>query len=71
MKYINAKKPSVSNDIPIIGHYGVNREGSGDMYNKGMLILNTMRSIVNNDELWFATIKGYKPILNIASLIRT
>jgi aminopeptidase N len=58
MKYINAKKPSVSNDIPIIGHYGVNREGSGDMYNKGMLILNTMRSIVNNDELWFATIKG-------------
>jgi len=58
MKYINAKKPTISNDIPIIGHYGVNREGSGDMYNKGMLILNTMRSIVNNDELWFSTLKS-------------
>lgn len=58
LQYINAKIPWVSNDGPIIGPYGVNHEGSGDMYNKGMLILNTLRSIVDNDEQWFAMLKG-------------
>ncbi|OWY19792.1 M1 family peptidase [Sphingobacteriales bacterium UPWRP_1] len=57
LQYVNAKIPWVSNDGPIIGPYGVNREGSGDMYNKGMLILNTLRSVTDNDELWFAMIK--------------
>lgn len=57
LQYINAKKPWVANDGPIIGPYGVNHEGSGDMYNKGMLILNTLRSMVDNDERWFAMIK--------------
>jgi aminopeptidase N len=53
MKYINGKKQSVSNDRPIIGPFGVNQEGSGDMYDKGQLVLNTLRHVINNDELWF------------------
>lgn len=32
------------------------------MYNKGMLFLNTLRTVVNNDSLWFASI--YK-LLNL------
>lgn len=56
--YVNAKKAMVSNDEAIIGVYDVNNEGSGDMYNKGMLMLNTIRHIADNDDKWWLTIKG-------------
>lgn len=57
-EYINAKRSSVRNKAPIQGSYGVNEEGDGDMYNKGMLMLNTVRNIVGDDELWWQIIKG-------------
>jgi len=56
--YINAKKPSVGNKETVVGKYGVNEEGDGDMYNKGMLFLHTLRHVVNNDPKWWAIIKG-------------
>ncbi len=56
-EYINAKKSSVSNKSPIRGVPGVNHEGDGDMYNKGMLFLNTLRHVVKNDSHWFAILK--------------
>ena len=56
IKYINAKKTSIGNKAPMQGPYGVNEEGDGDMYNKGMLMLNTLRTIINNDSLWWNTI---------------
>ncbi|CAN5251888.1 M1 family metallopeptidase [soil metagenome] len=58
MAYVNAKIPGVDNEEPIIGTYGVNHEGAGDMYNKGMLMLNTLRHVVNNDKLWWDIILG-------------
>lgn len=58
LAYINAKKNHVENTNPIIGTYNLNREGAGDMYNKGMLLLHTLRTVVNNDSLWFSIIKG-------------
>jgi aminopeptidase N len=58
LKYINGKKQNVRNDRPIIGIYNVQHEGSGDMYDKGQLVLNTLRSVINNDSLWFATLHG-------------
>ena len=58
MDYINAKKRVIANDRPMVGPYGVNHEGSQDMYNKGMLMLNTLRHVVDNDEVWFGIIKG-------------
>lgn len=57
MKYVNAKKSSVRNEYPIAGIYNVNVEGDGDMYNKGMLMLNTIRHIIDNDKLWFEMLK--------------
>jgi aminopeptidase N len=57
MKYVNAKKVTIDNKQPVVGVYGVNEEGDGDMYNKGMLFLNTLRHVVNNDSLWWSTIK--------------
>lgn len=57
MKYINGKKQNVNNDRPIIGPFGVNSEGSGDMYDKGQLVLNTLRHVIGNDALWFEILK--------------
>jgi hypothetical protein len=58
LKYINGKKPTVQNDRPIIGVYNVQKSGSGDMYDKGQLVLNTLRSVIDNDSLWFAILRG-------------
>jgi len=58
-KYMNGMKQNVSNDIPIIGPFGVNKEGSGDMYYKGALLLNTLRHVINNDELWWKIVLDY------------
>lgn len=58
-KYINGQSKNVANDRPVIGFYGVNKEGSGDMYYKGALMLNTLRHITNNDSKWWAMLLKY------------
>ncbi|MBI3005886.1 MAG: M1 family metallopeptidase [Ignavibacteriales bacterium] len=58
LKYINGKKSNVRNAEPIIGTYNVHKRGSGDMYDKGQLVLNTLRGVIDNDSLWFAIIRG-------------
>lgn len=58
LKYINGKKSNVGNRSPIIGPFNVAREGSGDMYDKGQLVLNTLRSVIDNDALWFDILRG-------------
>ena len=55
--YVNALKTEVFNRRPIIGTYGINREGHGDMYVKGMLFLNSLRHTIQNDSCWWSTIK--------------
>lgn len=57
-RYLNGLKKNIRNDSPIIGPYGVNEEGSGDMYPKGALLLNTIRHVLNNDSIWFSVLKG-------------
>lgn len=59
MLYAKGLQRNVSNDVPIIGPYGVNKEGSGDMYPKGALLLNTLRHVINNDDLWWKLILKY------------
>lgn len=59
MKYISGQRSSVSNDKPIIGVFGVNKEGSGDMYFKGALMLNTLRHMINDDDKWWAMLLKY------------
>ena len=48
--YIQGLRSSIQNDKPIIGKYGVNNEGSGDMYNKGGNMIHTIRQVINNDK---------------------
>lgn len=59
-KYLNGMKQSVANRNPIIGPLGINyiHHGDGDMYEKGALMLNTLRHVINNDSTWFAILKG-------------
>ncbi|MBL7787873.1 MAG: M1 family metallopeptidase [Chitinophagales bacterium] len=57
-RYVNGYQGGVDNDRPIIGDYDVNHEGSGDMYGKGALILNTLRHQIGDDNLWFSILKG-------------
>jgi aminopeptidase N len=53
LQYINGQRQNIANDIPIIGVYGVQKEGSGDMYFKGALMLNTIRHIIGDDAKWW------------------
>jgi aminopeptidase N len=60
LDYINAKKMGVRNDRPIIGPYDVNKEGSGDMYPKGALMLHTIRFMIDSDSLWRSILQGFQ-----------
>jgi aminopeptidase N len=53
-----AQRGSISNDKPIIGPYGVNQEGSGDMYSKGANMLHTIRQVINDDEKFRQILRG-------------
>lgn len=57
-EYTRGTRKNVHNDKPVTGHYGVNEEGSGDMYYKGGNMLLTIREIINNDEKWRAILRG-------------
>lgn len=59
LEYLQGIRRNISNNSRIIGDYGVNSEGSGDMYYKGSNLLNMIRSIYDNDELWWKTLKDY------------
>ena len=59
VKYTNGYKSHVRNDRPIITQRGVHREPPQDMYFKGALFLNTLRSATNDDKKWFATIHDF------------
>lgn len=48
-EYVQGLRKNILNDRPIIGPYGVNREGSTDMYYKGANLLHTIRQIINDD----------------------
>ena len=51
-EYLQGARRIIRNDGPIIGDYGVNQRGSGDMYFKGANILHTLRQWIDNDEKW-------------------
>lgn len=59
LEYLTGIRRGIENRETIIGDYGVNSEGSGDMYHKGANLLNTLRSIYNDDVLWWKTLKDY------------
>lgn len=57
-EYVQGIRNNISNDKPLIGSYGVNQEGSGDMYNKGANLLHTIRQIINDDSVFRMILRG-------------
>lgn len=56
--YIAGIRKNIKNDKPIIGKYGVNNEGSGDMYYKAGNMIHMIRQIINNDEKFRNILRG-------------
>lgn len=57
-EYNYGTRRRIQNDKPIIAHYGVNEEGSGDMYYKGGNLLHTIRHSINDDEKFRQILRG-------------
>ncbi|TWT35433.1 Aminopeptidase N [Posidoniimonas corsicana] len=53
MAYLNHGKRQVANRRPVVGERGVYATPPGDQYKKGSLFLNTLRSVVNDDTVWW------------------
>ncbi len=56
--YVRGCRANIENRRPVVGIYGVNSEGSTDMYYKGANMLHTIRQIVDNDDLWRSILRG-------------
>jgi aminopeptidase N len=56
--YVIGTRRNIRNDIPIIGHYGVNQEGSGDMYYKAGNMIHAIRQVINDDEKFRQILRG-------------
>ena len=56
--YVIGTRDNITNDIPIIGPYGVNQRGSGDMYYKGANMLHMIRTLLADDARWRSVLRG-------------
>jgi len=56
--YLIGTRKGIRNDRPVIGPYGVNTGGSGDMYPKGANLLHTLRQVVDDDARWRGILRG-------------
>jgi aminopeptidase N len=57
-QYLQGLRKNIDNRTNIIGAYGVNNEGSEDMYYKGANLLHTIRQVINNDEKFRQILRG-------------
>jgi aminopeptidase N len=59
IKYLNGLKPKIVNMRPIVAERGVNADPTEDQYFKGALMINTLRSVIDDDPKWFALIHDF------------
>jgi aminopeptidase N len=57
-EYVIGSRVGIRNDKPVVGVFGVNEPGSGDMYPKGGNMLHTIRQIIGDDEKWRGILRG-------------
>ena len=57
-EYVQGIRRNIGNSQNVIGIYGVNQEGSGDMYNKGANLLHTIRQVMDNDSVFRKILRG-------------
>jgi aminopeptidase N len=57
-EYVIGTRPLISNQQPMVGSFGVNHDGPGDIYYKGGNLLHTIRQLVDDDERWRGVLRG-------------
>jgi aminopeptidase N len=69
IKYLAKQKAGIRNTEPLIGPLGVNySQPDSDIYYKGTWMLHTLRNVVNDDKIWFETLKGLTAKFNISQV---
>ncbi len=68
--YLWKQRKNIANVTPMLGHFDVNYEGwvGSDIYYKGTWMLHSLRNTIDNDELWFATLKEYAEKFKISQV---
>jgi aminopeptidase N len=56
--YCYGLRKNIVNDVPVIGPYGVNKEGSGDMYWKAANMIHSIRNALNDDKQFRQILRG-------------
>src|SRR5580698_8367006 len=59
LTYLNTGKDGVKNAMPVIAAEGVFSTPPPDQYKKGSLFLNTLRSVIDDDDKWFSLLRNY------------
>ena len=61
IRYLQGQRDYISNKAPMVGPSDVNFDdfGSSDHYYKGAWFLQTLRHALNDDEQWWAILKGF------------
>jgi len=59
LKYMGGLKAKVVGMRPIVAERGVNADPTQDQYFKGALMINTLRSVVNDDAKWWALLHDF------------
>lgn len=61
--YLNTIKNRIVNEIPIVGNENENHWAlHGDTYMKGAWVMHTLRSVINNDKIWFEILKEFMEV---------
>jgi aminopeptidase N len=70
LEYLDYYGNYIENKSPILGPLNVNYDShDADMYYKGALMLHTLRTIINNDQLWWEIIKSFYKQNRLKSVI--
>jgi aminopeptidase N len=59
LTYLNTGKDGVKNAVPVISEEGIYATPPTDQYKKGALFLNTVRSVLDDDAVWFKLLHDY------------
>ena len=59
IKYLNGLKPKIKNQRPIVTERGINGDPPEDQYFKGALMLNTLRSVIDDDNRWWPLLYNF------------
>ncbi len=59
IKYLSGYRPKIHNLRAVVAERGVNANPTEDQYFKCALMLNTLRSVIDNDTKWFALLHAF------------